>query len=640
MLKTKKLLTIILLLIGTSNLFADDLIMWNTNIGLYGGLNANFHNPNFSPAIQIQAVSRKPIFNSNTTSISGFIGGEVNVPILDMLAFTGRLTYNATGVEFTENIRTTENLLDVSLSYLDINPSLKFYNILPLNSLYLKLGLNAEIPLYKRYNFTQTIGQVKTSKDGSIPDPAFRLAVAAGVGYVFHISEKLYLSPELSFHFPFTKVSSDVSWDSWKFPQLRLGISLTYDLYKKDKDTLEAHSPDMEITISKINYYNNAGELQDTKHITLEEVEYGELFPLVPYIFYDVNETEPSEAYQPKDEENLAGTYLTEENLPNEAIGINNKIIDIVGQRMEKDDKAILTVTGTIDGKYETDIEVSEERANSIKNYLLKTYDIGENRIQTRAQRLPEKPSAQTVQDGIEENRRVELSSNSPTLLAPIFIKGDKQRLAYPEVVEFVPKTNVDTLTAWELEVVQSGRVVKKITGGYNEFLQPIKWHIAPNELTASQVPIDYTFTIFKNDKINKTSGSIPIEFISFAKKKTIEQADRSINKYSLILFDFDKSDISEEDKQIIDLYIIPDIKYKSKVEIFGFTDRIGNAEYNKRLAKARADAVKDYILTKNKNVEVRTYGIDAKEAPFDNNTALGRQLSRTVQVFLVTPKE
>lgn len=191
-----------------------------------------------------------------------------------------------------------------------------------------------------------------------------------------------------------------------------------------------------------------------------------------------------------------------------------------------------------------------------------------------------------------------------------------------------------------ELEVVQSGRVVKKITGGYNEFLQPIKWHIAPNELTASQVPIDYTFTIFKNDKINKTSGSIPIEFISFAKKKTIEQADRSINKYSLILFDFDKSDISEEDKQIIDLYIIPDIKYKSKVEIFGFTDRIGNAEYNKRLAKARADAVKDYILTKNKNVEVRTYGIDAKEAPFDNNTALGRQLSRTVQVFLVTPKE
>ena len=637
MLKTKKLLTIILLLIGTSNLFADDLIMWNTNIGLYGGLNANFHSPDFSPAIQ--GIYRKPIFNSNTTSISGFIGAEVNIPILDMLAFTGRLTYNATGVELTNNVNITENLLDASLSYLDINPSLKFYNILPLNSLYLKVGLNAELPLYKRYDFTQTIGKTKTTKDGSIPEPAFRFAVAAGVGYVFHISEKLYLSPELSFHFPFTKVSSDASWDSWNFPQLRLGISLTYDLYNK-KEKLKDKSPDMEVSISKINYYNNAGELQDTKHITLEEVEYGELFPLVPYIFYDVNETELSESYQSQDEENLAGNYLIEENLPNDAIGINNKIIDIVGQRMEKDEEAILTVTGTIDGKYETDIEVSEERANAIKNYLLKTYDIGENRIQTRALRLPEKPSAQTVQDGIEENRRVELASNSPTLLAPIFIKGDKQRLAHPEVVEFVPQTNADTLTAWELEIVQSGRVVKKITGGYNEFSQPIRWHIAPNELTASQVPIDYVFTIFQDDKLNKTAGSIPIEFISFAKKKTIEQADRSINKYSLILFDFDNSNISEADKQIIDLYIIPEIKYKSKVEIFGFTDRIGNAEYNKRLAKARADAVRDYILTKNKNVEVRTYGIDAKEAPFDNNTALGRQLSRTVQVFLVTPKE
>ncbi len=639
MIKLNKIIIYLFLFVGTTSLFADDFILWHTNAGLYGGANINLHQPDFS--LRFQGITGKPIFNTNTSSFSGFIGAEINTPINDFIGFTGRLNYNAAGVELNGNIKSIQNTLDASLSYLDISPLAKFYNILPLNSLYLTTGLNVGIPLTQEYDFSQVRGsQQPRNAIGDIPDASLRFALVAGVGYVWNITDKIYLSPEFSIHLPFTKISSNEGWDSWKVPQLRLGVSLTYDFYsRKKKKEKKKELEQMEVNISQINYYNNAGERQNVQHITLEEIEYGELFPLVPYIFYDVNETELAAPYKENKEENLAGTNFSESKLPNEAIAINNRIIDIVGKRLENNKDATLTITGTIDGKYETEQSISEGRASTVKKYLLDNYDINENNIQTVALMLPQKPSAQTVQDGVEENRRVELSSNSPEILAPIFIKGKKQRLATPEVVEFVPEvSNADSILLWELEIMQSDRLVKKINGST---LQPIKWHIATNELLASQIPVDYTLTVFKNeDESSETSGSIPLEFISFAKKKTIEQADRSINKYSLILFDFDKSNISDADKKIIDRYIIPEIKYKSNIKIFGFTDRIGNADYNKKLAKSRADAVRDYILTKNKNVKIDTFGIDANEAPFDNNTAIGRQLSRTVQVFLVTPKE
>ena len=125
-----------------------------------------------------------------------------------------------------------------------------------------------------------------------------------------------------------------------------------------------------------------------------------------------------------------------------------------------------------------------------------------------------------------------------------------------------------------------------------------------------------------------------------------------SSNKYSLcsssedicckqerILFDFDSDKISESDLSIINRDIVPEIKFNSTVKIYGYTDRIGEPKYNRELAQRRATAVMNYLQSKVKSAKYEVYGVGENEVIFDNKLPVGRQLSRTVQIYVITPR-
>ena len=96
----------------------------------------------------------------------------------------------------------------------------------------------------------------------------------------------------------------------------------------------------------------------------------------------------------------------------------------------------------------------------------------------------------------------------------------------------------------------------------------------------------------------------------------------------------------SDQDKQIIDKYVIPSISANSTIQIYGYTDKIGDEDYNKNLATRRADNVRKYLEGKVKNVNYETYSIGESVLIFNNNLTTGRQLSRTVQIYVITPKK
>ena len=96
----------------------------------------------------------------------------------------------------------------------------------------------------------------------------------------------------------------------------------------------------------------------------------------------------------------------------------------------------------------------------------------------------------------------------------------------------------------------------------------------------------------------------------------------------------------SLDDKEIIDNNIIPAIEYNSTVQIYGYSDRIGQEDYNKKLALKRARNVEEYISSKAKDAKYEVYGIGESIQPYDNDLTIGRQLSRTVQIYIITPKE
>ncbi|HVJ73886.1 MAG TPA: OmpA family protein, partial [Casimicrobiaceae bacterium] len=76
----------------------------------------------------------------------------------------------------------------------------------------------------------------------------------------------------------------------------------------------------------------------------------------------------------------------------------------------------------------------------------------------------------------------------------------------------------------------------------------------------------------------------------------------QKITLASKALFDFDKAVLKPEGKAAIDSEIISKLAQVQRLELVlvtGHTDRIGTQAYNQKLSERRADAVRDYLVSK-----------------------------------------
>ena len=72
-------------------------------------------------------------------------------------------------------------------------------------------------------------------------------------------------------------------------------------------------------------------------------------------------------------------------------------------------------------------------------------------------------------------------------------------------------------------------------------------------------------------------------------------------------------------------------------IEVAGHTDNIGSDESNKKLSKARADAVKQYLIGKGiaaTRISTQGYGADRPVALNDSDS--NRQLNRRTEVRII----
>jgi OmpA-OmpF porin, OOP family len=102
--------------------------------------------------------------------------------------------------------------------------------------------------------------------------------------------------------------------------------------------------------------------------------------------------------------------------------------------------------------------------------------------------------------------------------------------------------------------------------------------------------------------------------------------------------FDFDKSDLKPEAKAKMDDLVSKTQGVNLEVIIaVGHTDSVGTGAYNQKLSVARADAVKNYLVSKGieKN-RVYTEGKGSAQPVADNKTAEGRAKNRRVEIEVV----
>lgn len=109
-------------------------------------------------------------------------------------------------------------------------------------------------------------------------------------------------------------------------------------------------------------------------------------------------------------------------------------------------------------------------------------------------------------------------------------------------------------------------------------------------------------------------------------------------NTRLLVFFDFDKATLKSESIPELDR-VANFMKKSEKVKILleGHTDNVGAADYNNKLSKSRADAVKDYLIKKGmSDTRINTIGYGFSKPKVDSNTPEARAANRRVEMKIV----
>ena len=149
-----------------------------------------------------------------------------------------------------------------------------------------------------------------------------------------------------------------------------------------------------------------------------------------------------------------------------------------------------------------------------------------------------------------------------------------------------------------------------------------------------------------KDDKCPKVPGVLSNNGCPEIKKPVVPvskpvtyEVQKTLNDYAkTILFDTGKSTIKNQSRAILlDITSILSEYPNAKFSVEGYTDSVGSATSNLRLSKNRAQAVKNYLISKgiaSSRLTSNGYGEDKPIAT--NSTAAGRKLNRRVEINLV----
>ncbi len=498
------------------------------------------------------------------------------------------------------------------------------------------------------------------------------------------------LEPELSYSLGLTNIVNDNLVNKWSVSTLSLGIALKYspkETVPKPEKRIEEYKIDTikieknvitsnfsigiektkfdedetvtELIIKKIitrtdtlfikkNYkldgsliavgVDNKGNEIENPTFVIEEFISNRLDPLLNYVFFDDNSSTLPNRY--KRINKLEASSFNIENLFRDStIELYYNILNIVGSRMKEFPNANITLTGCNSdlNNEKGNLKLSEERANTIKDYLVNRWNIEGNRIMIEKRNLPAKASTPKEEpDKIAENRRVEITSNNPNILKPIFIEK-VDRTANPPIARF--KTNISSdlpISSWELNAYQKSAPNQKFSRSGKDIENQIDWKLSENQKITPSLPELLISELKIVDELNNEKlikgNDLKINIKTIKEKKTEMIDDYEIERFSLILFDFNKSNIEGDNKEIIE-FIKKRIKPESEIEISGYADRTGNFDYNQKLAEQRAISARNSLNRK----DTSAIGIGSSKLLYDNNNPEGRFYCRTVNIIVKT---
>ena len=387
------------------------------------------------------------------------------------------------------------------------------------------------------------------------------------------------------------------------------------------------------------------------KGVIIREQKTIELFTLLPMVFFDLGAGSLPGRYVKYN--SPAQTNGFSEDTLSSTLNSYYNYLNILGLRLRNNPSTTISLTGTNsqDVDQEKSIDLSRERAEGVKKYLVEIWGIAPERMKIEARKLPENPTLPTTPEGIAENRRVEVGSDSWEIVHPVlFNQVVKRPDAATGGFKWENGLREDIIAKRELMISYQGKPWATIP-----ITDPIStvshdgWNWRSemgNKLPAGEDKMDVQLKVTDKSGREVLSNIDKIDVKQFSVADVVAEhlGDKTRETYNLILFKYNKSDMGVWNHKILDTYVYSRIQPSSDATVNGYTDILGTDDYNIKLSTNRAKAVEGdiagHIKGRVKSLTSHGYGktgMDGKPL-YTNDLPEGRYYNRTVQVLVETP--
>lgn len=371
--------------------------------------------------------------------------------------------------------------------------------------------------------------------------------------------------------------------------------------------------------------------IEDTLHLFAYRTIGTRLHPLLTYLFFDKGSADLPSRYIQRAAEETAS--FSESDLRDvSTLGIYYNVLDIIGSRLQRNPSATIRVLGT-----EPDVPqgmpegaLAHARAEKIRGYLEARWKIEPRRIDIATRRDPATPTNPETEDGAAENRRVEISSESYDIMEPVVLTDTTLTVTLPKLRIQPAIPHASEHAAWEISAQGGlpGGATATFTGtgspaGFDLPLDSLlPRRLAPSLFSTSR-SVDVTLTATDGGQQRRVQRSIPI-----ALQLGSDSVHFGAGYYSLILFDFGSFKLRSEHQRTIEL-VNQRTEHSAEARVLGYTDKLGEADYNRRLSTDRANAVAALLRAK----VSETIGYGKGVLLYDNALPEGRFYSRSVTI-------
>ncbi len=523
------------------------------------------------------------------------------------------------------------------------------------------LGIGLDLPTFSNeartreivtpgwvFNSTGTPERPLEDPTVTVESRTMALVASCWLGANLAAGPRLRLMPELRAEVPLGSISSTVDWRplsitaamgfAWRFGTEPEVVAPPV----QPQDTAPAvKKPYLAVSVTVRGVDSNGVEYPNPA-IEVVDAPWTDEVPLIPYVFFDSASALIPQRYDLLENASQRLGWSLDSMIHVTPLDVHWQMLNVIGRRMREHPEArgVFRGTGSVEEMTLGGGRLALARARSVRDYLVETWGIDSTRIDLTWSPDPTNPSRQGTPEGKQENRRVELSFDDTAILAPAVLHRSAT-VASPPAVRFYPEVVADEdLASWYISVYQGSREFLHFQGGgaAESLKQDQLWPLEDMRINSDMAPIHYRFVAV--DAVGQKAEAEGTFRVVVRHRTDSSALQPEIEGYNLVGFDFDSSELQPRQLAVIER-IARHAGAGTQLAITGYTDRVGDPDRNRQLARARAETVASAIDSTQKRLDlpqpdaVDAFGSEGGQQELSNDVPEGRMLSRRVRVSI-----